>query len=141
MSENKVNGPEDAVVREMIKQLPQEKIYIITKCFQERVMGQMEAPSSCKIVKLVLSPKPDAESTKGIRSYRAIALASVMSKWYAACDIRRLEKETEPESWKRSHVAGIDGISCQHLQVMVTQLLQKRWSGRSTEDQCLSTAA
>ena len=28
MSENKVNGPEDAVVSEMIKQMPQEKIYI-----------------------------------------------------------------------------------------------------------------
>ena len=26
MSENKVNGPEDAVVSEMIKQLPREKI-------------------------------------------------------------------------------------------------------------------
>ena len=36
--ENKVNGPEDAVVSEMIKQLPLEKIYIITRCFQERFM-------------------------------------------------------------------------------------------------------
>ena len=50
MSDNKVNGPEDAVVSEMIKQLAQEKIYIITKRFQERFMGQMEAPSSWKIV-------------------------------------------------------------------------------------------
>ena len=43
MSENEVNGPEDAVVSEMIKQLLQEKIYIITKCFQEQFMDQMEA--------------------------------------------------------------------------------------------------
>ena len=49
MSEIKVNGPED-VVSEMIKQLPLEKICIITRCFQERFMGQMEAPSSWKIV-------------------------------------------------------------------------------------------
>ena len=35
MSDNKVSELEDAVVSEMIKQLPQEKIYIITKCFQE----------------------------------------------------------------------------------------------------------
>ena len=27
----------------MIKQLPLEKVYIITRCFQERFMGQMEA--------------------------------------------------------------------------------------------------
>ena len=31
MSDNRVNGPEDAVVSEMIKQLPQEKIHIITR--------------------------------------------------------------------------------------------------------------
>ena len=98
MSENKVNGPEDAVVSEMIKQLPLEKIYIIKRCFQERLMGKMEAPSSWKIVKLVFSRKPDAEPKKGIRSYRAIVLTSVMPKWYASCNIFRLEKEKEPES-------------------------------------------
>ena len=36
MSENKVNGPEDAIACEMIKQLPQEKIYTITRGFQEQ---------------------------------------------------------------------------------------------------------
>ena len=29
--------------------------------------------------------------------------------------------------WKPLHVEGIDGISCQHLQVMMTELLQKHW--------------
>ena len=57
MSENKVNGPEEAVVSEMSKQLPQGEIHIITKCFQERFMGQMEAPSSWKFVKLVFFTK------------------------------------------------------------------------------------
>ena len=41
--------------------------------------------------------------------------------------ILRLEKEQEPERWKQLHVGGIDGISCQHLQVLVTQLLRKHW--------------
>ena len=42
-----------------------------------------------------------------IRSYRAIALTSVMSKWYASCMILRLEKEKkQPESWKNLHVEG-----------------------------------
>ena len=54
-------------------------------------MGQMEAPSSRKIVKLVFLRKPDAEPQKGIRSYEAIALKSVMSKWYASCIFLRLE--------------------------------------------------
>ena len=45
MSDNKVNGPEDAVVSWMIKQLPPlEKIYIITRCVQKRFKGLMEAP-------------------------------------------------------------------------------------------------
>ena len=109
MSENKVNGPEDAVVNEMIKQLPMEKIYIIKRCFQERLMGQMEAPSSWKIVKLVFSRKPDAEPKKGIRSHRAMS------------------------------VMGIDGISCQHVQVMMTNLLQKHTAttgSRSARSRC-----
>ena len=44
MSDNKVNGPADAIVSEMIKQLPLEKIFTIARCFQERFMGQMEFP-------------------------------------------------------------------------------------------------
>ena len=41
----------------------------------------------------VFMRKPDAEQKKGIRSYIAIALTSVMSKWYASCIILRLEKK------------------------------------------------
>ena len=93
MSQNKVNGPGDAVVSEMIKQLPHEKIYTLTMCFQERFMGQMEASSSWKIVKLVFLRKPDAEPKKGIRSFKAVALTSVVSKCHSSCIILRLEKE------------------------------------------------
>ena len=42
LSDNQVNGPEDAIVSEMIKKLPMEKIYSIARCFQERLMGQMD---------------------------------------------------------------------------------------------------
>ena len=80
----------------MIKRLPMEKIYTIARCFQERFMGQMNPPSSWKVVKLVFLKKPDAAPTEGIRSYRAIALTSAMSKWYASCVLLRLEKEKEP---------------------------------------------
>ena len=38
MAENKVDGTEDSCVSEMIKQLSQEKIYEITRCFQKRFM-------------------------------------------------------------------------------------------------------
>ena len=84
MSDNKVNGPDDAIVSEMIKQWPLEKINTVTMCFQERFLGQMKSISSWKIVRLVLFRKPDAEPKKGIRNYKAIALTSVMSKWYAS---------------------------------------------------------
>ena len=53
MSENKVDGPEDAVVSEM------SKTVIIAKYLQERSLRKVEAPSSWKIVKLVFFfPKP-----------------------------------------------------------------------------------
>ena len=112
MADNKVNGPDDAVVSEMIKQLPWEKIYTITRWFQERFMGQMEAPSSWNIVRLVFLREP----RKGIRTYSAIALTSVMSKWYASGIILRVEKEAEPDSWKKLHLGGRNGTCCQSSQ-------------------------
>ena len=83
-----------------------------------------------EIVKLVLLRKPDAAPKKGIRSYRAIALTSVMSKWYAFCIILILENDKELVKWKDLYVGGMDGISCQHLQVLVTSLLQKTGNGK-----------
>ena len=74
---------------EMTKRLSMEKIYTITRCFQERFMDMMESPSSWKVVKLVFLRKPDEAPTEVIRSYRAIALTSVMSKWYASCILLR----------------------------------------------------
>ena len=53
LSNNKVSGPADSVVSEMIKVLPLEKIYVVPICFQQRVMGTKEAPDSCRIVQLV----------------------------------------------------------------------------------------
>ena len=119
---------------EMIKKLPMEKINTIARCFQERFMGQMESPSSWKVVKVVFLRKPDAVSKKGIRSHRAIALTSVMSKWHASCILLRLEKETEPDKCKNQHVGRVDGIRCQHLQVMVTNLLQKHWEWQEAKN-------
>ena len=55
-------------------------------------MGQMDAPGSWKIVKFVFLRKEDAEPKKGIRSYRAIALSSVVSNRYASCVMMRMEK-------------------------------------------------
>ena len=136
MSENNVNGPEDAMVSEMIKQLPLKKTYTIWKCFQERFMDQMESPSSWKIVKLVFFRKPDAEPKKGFRSYRAIALTSVMSKWYASCILLRLEKGKEPEKWNNLRIGGMDGISCQHLQVTTTKLLPKHGEWQEERNPC-----
>ena len=62
--QHKVNGPEDAVVSEMIKPFPPEKIHIVTKYFQERFMGQVEAPSSWNIVKLVFFSTKTRRGTK-----------------------------------------------------------------------------
>ena len=64
------------------------------------------------------------EREKSLKTGRTCIQKSVMSKWYAACVILRLEKEKEPEKCEDLHVGGLDGISCQHLQVLATNLLQ-----------------
>ena len=64
LSEHKINGPEDVAVSDVIKRLPIEKIYTVTMCFQERILGLVESPSSWKMVTLVFLRKPDATSPK-----------------------------------------------------------------------------
>ena len=66
------------------------------------------------------SQKPVAEPKERIRSYRAVALTSVVSKWYVSCIILRLEQEREPENWKKLDVGGLNGRSCPHMVVMAT---------------------
>ena len=81
MQDNKVSGPEDNMVSEMMKQFPFGFFYMNAKCFQERFMGREKAPNIWKIVNLLFFRKLDAEPKKRFKSYRAIALTSVMSKW------------------------------------------------------------
>ena len=108
---------------------------MITRCFQECFLGQMEAPSSWKIVKLVFLRKPDVEPKKGIRSYRAIALDIGDGKWCASCILLRLEKDREPEKWNNLRVGGVDGISCKKKQqVLATNLLQKTLEWQEEKD-------
>ena len=87
MADNKVNGPEDTVVSEMIKQLLLGEDLQCYKVFSTTLHGPDGG-----------SRKPDADPMKGMRSYRAMALTSVMSKRYASSNMLRLEKEKEPES-------------------------------------------
>ena len=48
MSDNKISGPKDAMVSEMVKILPLENFYTTTKCFQERFVGPMNAPEGAR---------------------------------------------------------------------------------------------
>ena len=62
------------------------------------------------MVKLAILRKLDAALLKGIRSYRALAVTSVMSKWYATCIILRMERAREPEGWEQLHVGGMSTV-------------------------------
>ena len=111
LSENKVNGPEDAVVSEMTKLFLQEILHhhdILPGTFHgegggTKLLEECEAGISARTRRRSKERdnKVQDHRVNGIRSYRAIALTSVMSKWYASCAILRPEKEKEPESWKK----------------------------------------
>ena len=62
------------------------------------------------MVKLVILRKYDAALLKGTRSYRALALTSVMSKRHATCIILRMERAREPEGWEQLHVGGVSAV-------------------------------
>ena len=97
MSDNKVNGPEDAVVSEMIKQLPLEKISTNHEVLPRTLQGPDGGAKFIEDCETdLLEEKPHAEPKKRTRSYRAIALTSVFSKRPAFVLLFRLEQEMEP---------------------------------------------
>ena len=60
--------------------------------------------------------RPDAKLEKGLRAFRAIALLSVFSKWYATVLVDMLHEEKEPIVWKSLHVGAERGANCEHMQ-------------------------
>ena len=93
---HKANVPSDCMVTEMLRELPMESVYEITHWFEKRFRGKCRAPSGVETSTLRILKKPDAKLEKGLRGFRAIALISVLSKWYAAVLVGLLHDEKEP---------------------------------------------
>ena len=66
-------------------------------------------------------------TTERIRSYRAAALTSAFFEVVRILYYSLLGAREEPEIWKKLHVGGLNGISCQHLQGMAAHLLHTHW--------------
>ena len=61
----------------------------VTHWFDKRFRRECRAPEAWKVLRLVFL-KPDAKLEKGIRGFRAVALISVMAKWYCSVVIGML---------------------------------------------------
>ena len=87
----------------MLQCLPTETVYEVAHWFNKRFRGECRAPEAWKVLRLVFLKKPDAKLDKGLRGFRALALLSVFSKWYATVMVDMLHEEKEPSKWKRLH--------------------------------------
>ena len=81
---------------------------------QDRIMGLEEALGSWRVVKWLFLREPDADVGD---------VAVVLGLYHSSIG----KGEQEPSGRKQRHVGGIDVFSCQHLQVLMTQWLQKHW--------------
>ena len=59
---------------------------------------------------------------KSIQEFRAIALMSVLGKWYAALVVRLLREELEPIELKEMHANAERGVDCEHVQAFFTNI-------------------
>ena len=85
LSDDKVNGPEDAIVSEMIQKVAHgEDVYCCSVLSGTIFWSDGISKLVENGVKLVFLRYSDVVPQPGIRSYRAIALTLVMSKWYAS---------------------------------------------------------
>ena len=121
MLRNKANGPADCLVTELPRCHLTETDYEVAHWFDKR------APEAWKILRFVFLKKPNAKLEKGLRVFRAIALLSVFSKWYTTVVVDMLHDENEPSEWKLLHVGAERGVTCEHMQVLVTNIFQRHW--------------
>ena len=103
MHRNKANGPADCRVTEMLQCLSTETVYEVAHWFDKRFRGECRAPEAWKVVRLVflIKKKLGAKLEKGLRGFRAIALLSVFSKWYATVLVDMLHEQKKPSEWRR----------------------------------------
>ena len=87
----------------------------------ERILSQRRREIGKQVLCFVFLTKPE----KGLRRFRAIALLSVFSKWYATVLVDMLHEEKEPSEWKRLHVGAERGVNCEHMQALVTNIFQR----------------
>ena len=51
----------------------------------------------------------------------------MFSKWYTTVLVDMLHEEKEPIEWMSLHVGAERWVNCEHMQVLLTNLLQKHW--------------
>ena len=124
---NKANGPADCLVTEMLQCLPTETVYEVAHWFEKRFKGDCRAPEAWTILRLVFLKKPDAKLEKGHRGFRAIALLSVLSKWYTTVLVDLLHEEKGPIGWRSLHVGVGRGVNGEQMQALVTKINQRHW--------------
>ena len=136
MLRGKSDGPADCLVVETLSHLPTEVIYEVTHWFQKRFQGDCRAPEAWRSLRLVFLKKSDTRLEKGQRGFRAITLLSVFSKWYTTVLVDVLHEETEPIEWMSLHVGAERGVNCEHMQGLLTNLLQKylEWQENRRKD-------
>ena len=126
MSEDTVKGPEDAIVSEVINQLPQENILRNHKMLSRTIHGAGRCAQFMEDRETHL-PAETRCSTED-RDKKLQGFCADVGDVEVVCDLCHSPpgKRKEPEGWKQLRV-GFEGISFQTLQVLMTQVLQKHW--------------
>ena len=126
--QEKVKGPDDSVKNTKDQGATSRKASRNGEVFLGPIHCQEEAPQfleGCEVSILGKAKCGTKERDQKIQGDRAdVGDVEVVC---GLCFFLRLDEETEPEGWKQLHVGGVGGGGCQHLQVMMTQLLQTHW--------------
>ena len=116
-SDNKVNGPEDAIVSENDEAVALGKKYTIAKCFQERFIdGGSKFVEDCEVGLLEKTrcclPKNGSGATRPLRSHLYFRSGTRLEFFFA------WSKRGYQTVGRNYTCGGSNGISCQHLQVV-----------------------
>ena len=121
----KVIGAEDSVFAELVKELPQEKIFDITGCFQGRFHGSGRSSQLFTKSNTCICEEARRRAKEGNQKFQGDCAHVDDVEVVRDLHDLTLGKGNGPQGWKQLHVGEVDVTGGQHFHVIIAQLSQK----------------
>ena len=111
----------------LVQELPRESVYEVIHWFGKRFRGECRASAACKILCLVflncLMQSWRGDSGSSCHRVGVSTGQNGTRLWW----LGSVKKNGKPIEWKELHVGAEREVVCEHMQALLTYILQRHW--------------